>query len=493
MHAPSSLLALASPDLTARLAVSAALSEEMGTGVTFIGGEHSVELSWAQLHREAKAIAADLQARGVQPGHHVAILGPTTRALVTAVQATWLCGACVVMLPLPMRLGSLDEFVQLTRTRIRNADAHVVLVDADLAAFVDVQPGDAPVMALDQSSGATDDFEVPAIDPDSLAILQFTSGSTAAPKGVMLPHRQVCANVDAITVGAALDPGRDVAVSWLPLYHDMGLIGLLITPMCTSTRLVLATPQDFLAAPRRWMEWIATYRGTVTAGPNFSYALAGRALGRGGALDLSSLRLALNGAEPVDPDAVEAFVAAGARHGLSASAMFPAFGMAEATLAVTFPPTGCGMRTDCIDRVTLESERYAAPVSSDHVGARRLARLGAAVPGLEVRIVDPSTGLEMLEREAGELEVRGTSITTGYYRQAEATAAVFHDGWLRTGDLAYMADGDLVVCGRLKDVIILGGRNVFPEDIERAVAQVQGVRVGNVVAFGITVGGARRP
>ena len=234
------------------------------------------------------------------------------------------------------------------------------------------------------------------------------------------------------------------------------------------------------------MEWIATYRGTVTAGPNFSYALAGCALGRGGALDLSSLRLALNGAEPVDPDAVEAFVAAGARHGLSASAMFPAFGMAEATLAVTFPPTGRGMRTDCIDRVTLESERYAAPVSSDHVGARRLARLGAAVPGLEVRIVDPSTGLEMLEREAGELEVRGTSITTGYYRQAEATAAVFHDGWLRTGDLAYMADGDLVVCGRLKDVIILGGRNVFPEDIERAVAQVHGVRVGNVVAFGIT-------
>jgi fatty-acyl-CoA synthase len=477
--------------LTLRDRVEGAASR--GGALTFIGNGQVERVAWAQVHDEARAMAAELQARGLEPGGHVALLGPTTRALVTAIQATWLAGGATVMLPLPMRLGSLEEFVAQTRLRVAHADAALVVADPDLAGFLEAQPGDPPLVLLSDllpgpGRSRAHDLETAPIDPSSLAILQFTSGSTADPKGVMLPHATVGANLDAIVEAAALDPATDVGVSWLPLYHDMGLIGMLSVPMTTGMDLVLATPREFLAAPGRWMEWMSAFGGTATAGPNFSYGLAARALRRVGAgsLDLSRWRIALNGAEPVDPGAVEAFVAAGAGHGLRPESVFCAFGMAEASLAVTFPEPMTGMRTDTVSRRVLEEDRYAAPASpAAGDGVRRLAFLGRPLPGLQIRIVDPASGDVMAEREVGELEIRGTSVTPGYYRRPEVTAAASHDGWLRTGDLAYLVAGELVVCGRLKDVIIVGGRNVFPEDVERAVASVDGVRVGNVIAFGI--------
>ena len=451
--------------------------------ITFVTGTSEERVPWSRLHDDARAMAAALQARGVGPGSHVGILGATNRPLVTSIQATWLCGATTIVLPLPMRLGSIEEFVNQTRVRIKNADASILLVDPDFAPFVETVSGDPPMHLLNELPTVTAArYERTPDDTDALAILQYTSGSTSDPKGVMIPHRTVLANVDAIAEAAQLDVEDDVLVSWLPLYHDMGLIGLLTTPMATGTDLVLAAPQDFLAAPARWMEWLAHYGGTATAGPNFSYALAARALRRSSPLDLSRWRLGLNGAEPVDPDAVEAFVAAGAPHALDPGSVFPAFGMAEATLAVTFPTPGSGMQTDSVDRRVLEAEGYAAP--SDGEGSRRLARLGTAVPGLEVRVVD-ATGNELGEREAGELQVRGTSVTPGYYKRPDVTAESFDGEWLRSGDLAYLVDRELVVCGRIKDVIIVGGRNVFPEDVERAVANVDGVRPGNVIAFGV--------
>jgi fatty-acyl-CoA synthase len=455
--------------------------------ITFVGGGQEDRVLWAQLHEEARAMAAGLQARGVGPGTHIGILGATSRPLVTAIQAAWLCGGAAVVLPLPMRLGSIEEFAAQTRARIRNADVALVLVDPDLAPFVEPQPGDPPFVLLTEAATGyrPDHFDRPADDPDALAILQFTSGSTADPKGVMLPNGTVGANLDAIAEAAELDVDDDVLVSWLPLYHDMGLIGLMTLPMTTGTDLVLAPPQDFLASPTRWMEWLSHYGGTATAGPNFSYALAARALRRHPGLDLSRWRIGLNGAEPVDPDSVEAFTEAGARHGLDPRLVFCAFGMAEATLAVTFPVPMTGMATDCVDRRVLETDRYAAPAEPGFAGARRLARLGKPVPGLQIRVVDPS-GRPMREREVGELQIKGTSVTTGYYKRPDATADTFtSDGWLRTGDLAYRVEGELVVCGRIKDVIIVGGRNVFPEDVERAVANVAGVRAGNVIAFGV--------
>ena len=463
---------------------------ERGHDLTFVVGGDPVAVPYAQLHEEARAYAANLQALGIEPGHHVALLGPTSRELVTAIQAIWLAGATVVVLPLPMRMGSIDEFVGQTRSRIHHADVRLVLVDPELAPFVEPAPGDPPMVDWDAvrpgaGRAGAEAWVAPPEDPERLAILQFTSGSTSDPKGVMLPHRTVAANLDAIAHATSLDPDDDVLVSWLPLYHDMGLVGLLTTALTTGAPLVLGAPTDFTSSPSRWMEWMSTYGGTATAGPNFSYVLAARALGRGPVLDLSRLRIALNGAEPVDPDTVARFVEAGARHGLRPGAVFPAFGMAEVAIAGTFPEPMSGLRIDAVDRRVLEAERYAAPVAADADGARQLAILGRPVQGLEVRVVDPVTGAVLQDREVGELELRGTSVTPGYYKRPEANAELFHDGWLRTGDLAYLLDGEMVMCGRIKDVIIVGGRNVFPEDIERALADVDGVRAGNVIAFGV--------
>ena len=461
-----------------------------GGAITFMDGDTADQVEWDRLIDEARGMAAIMQARGVQPGDHVALLGPTSRDLVTAIAAVWLAGATIVVMPIPMRMGSLDEFIGATRRRLHRADVSLFAIDPELAPFVEPQPGDPPMVRFDELRPAAgrpgaSAFERPGDDPDRLAILQFTSGSTSDPKGVALPHRAVASNLDAISIAAELDPDTDVLVSWLPLYHDMGLVGLLTLPMTTGTDLVLGAPQDFMASPLRWMQWISDYGGTATAGPNFSWVLAARALRRASGLDLSSLRVALNGAEPVDPDTVEAFVESATQHHMRPGAVFPAFGMAEVAIAGTFPPPMAGLRTDAVDLRVLESERYAAPVDPDSPGARRLAKLGRPVPGLEVRIVDPTTGAELAEREAGELEIRGTSVCNGYYNDLAATEALFHDGWLRTGDLAYLVDGELVMCGRIKDVIIVGGRNVFPEDIERAVGTVEGVRTGNVIAFGV--------
>jgi fatty-acyl-CoA synthase len=302
----------------------------------------------------------------------------------------------------------------------------------------------------------------------------------------MVPHSCMAANLDAAVDAAALDRDVDTVVSWLPLYHDMGLIGLLGAPMLHGFDLVLASPQDFLAAPARWMEWMAEFGGTATAGPNFAYALAARALRRLDRLDLSRWRIALNGAEPIDPDAVEAFLAAGARHGLAPGAAFCVFGMAEATLAVSFPTPGAGMQVDTIDQRVLETDRYAAPVDGGGAdgNVRRLPRLGRPMRDMEMRVCDPATGQAMQDREVGEVELRGNSITPGYYGNPQATSDSRRGDWFRTGDLGYQVDGELIVCGRIKDVIIVGGRNVFPEDVERAAESVEGVRAGNVIAFG---------
>ena len=470
--------------LPQRIAAGAAL----GHDVTFVSGDVHVTVPWQQVHEDARRMAAGLQARGIRPGDHVAILGPTTRDLVTAIQAVWLSGATVVVLPLPMRMGSLDEFVAQTRQRIHGAEVSLVLADPDLAAFLTPEPGDPEVVEFSALSGSGE-LAAPAYDPARPAILQFTSGSTSDPKGVVLPDRAVCANLDAIAVAAELDVEQDVLVSWLPLYHDMGLVGLLSLAMSTGTRLVLGAPQDFLASPGRWMQWMSEYGGTATAGPNFSYVLATRALRRaakdGDDLDLSTLRVVLNGAEPIDPASVAEFVDAAQHFGMHPGAVFPAFGMAEVAIAGTFPPPGRGLVVDTVDRRVLETERYAAPVEPGAAGSRGFARLGTAVPGLEIRIVDPANGRPRVEREVGELEIRGTSVCSGYHNRPELNGELFHDGWLRTGDLGYLVDGELVLCGRIKDVIIVGGRNVFPEDVERACNDLDGIRAGNVIAFGV--------
>ena len=404
-----------------------------------------------------------------------------------------------MVLPLPMRMGSLEEFINQTRARVVHGEAKLLLVDDALAAFYTAGEGDPPIESLGdlmpRPIGAADepdpvqrwtagDAIVPAPDPERLVILQYTSGSTSEPKGVMIPDRVLGANLTACATAADLQHD-DVFVSWLPLYHDMGLVGLLSIPMTTGAALVLGAPQDFLAHPGNWMQWISDHGGTVTAGPNFSWVLATRALRRMEGLDLSTMRVALSGAEPVDPDATEAFVAEAGRFGFRAGAVFPAFGMAELAIGGSFPPAGRGLCMDAVDREILESKGEAVPADPAADGTRKLALLGRAVPGLELRVCDPATGIGLGERLVGELEIRGTSVTPGYYKRPDANAELFRDGWLRTGDLAYLVDGELVLCGRMKDVIIVGGRNVYPMDIEKAVGSVPGVRPGNVIAIGV--------
>jgi fatty-acyl-CoA synthase len=471
-----------------------------GTGVRFVG--HSVMpdgepvyVGWDQIHDEARAVAAALQAKGLVPGDHVAVLGPTSREVITIVRGCWMAGLASMVLPLPMRMGSLDVFIESTRARIRHGDAKLVLIDDQLADFYAAVEGDPPIESMKSVMPGSpnvpsgDALELPPHDPDRLVILQYTSGSTSEPKGVMIPDRVLSANLDATCEAAVLE-GDEVMVSWLPLYHDMGLVGFLALPMTKGVDLVQAAPQDFLAHPGNWMDWISDYRGTATAGPNFSWVLATRALKRKTDLDLSSLTLALSGAEPVDPKAVEAFVAEAERFGFTAGGVFPAFGMAEVAIAGAFPVRGRGLVTDTVDRQVLETQRVAKPIEMEDpddlaLRARRLPLLGKAVPGLEMKVVDPETHEEVPERHVGELLLRGTSVTPGYYKRPDATAVLFADGWLCTGDLAYLLDGELVMCGRIKDVIIVGGRNVFPEDIERAVGPLDGVRAGNVIALGV--------
>jgi fatty-acyl-CoA synthase len=469
------------------------------TGVRFVG--HSVApaegdgfVPWAEIHDDARVVGAALQARGLVPGDHVAILGPTSRSLITIVQGCWLAGCASMVLPLPMRMGSLDAFIESTRSRIRHGDAKLVLIDDLLADFYAAAPGDPPIEPMKnvlpgvtgQVSGER--LEIPSYDPERLIILQYTSGSTSEPKGVMIPDRVLTANIDACCEAAELSLA-EVMVSWLPLYHDMGLVGFLSIPMTRGVQLVQAAPQDFLAHPGNWMQWISDWGGTATAGPNFSWVLATRALKRAKDLDLSTLTLALSGAEPVDPAAVEAFVAAAEPFGFRAGSVFPAFGMAEVAIGGSFPKRHAGLATDSVDRVVLERDRIAKQLlvgdAEEELDVRRLPLLGTAVPGLEMKVVDPETYAELPERHVGELLLRGTSVTPGYYKRPDATAALFRDGWLCTGDLAYVIDGQLVLCGRIKDVIIVGGRNVFPEDIERACGTLDGVRAGNVIAFGV--------
>lgn len=473
---------------------------DSGTGVRFVGasvmGDDGPALvSWREIHDDARAVAAALQARGLVPGDHVAILGPTSRNLMTIIRGCWLAGIASMVLPLPMRMGSLEVFIESTRARIRHGEAKLVLIDDLLADFYQAAEDDPPILPMaSMMPGAAnvpsgDRLEIPPHDPERLVILQYTSGSTSEPKGVMIPDRVLSANIDACCEAAELGEGETM-VSWLPLYHDMGLVGFLALPMTKGVDLVQAAPQDFLAHPGNWMQWLSDYGGTATAGPNFSWVLATRALKRMKDLDLSKLTLALSGAEPVDPKAVDAFVAEASRFGFRAGSVFPAFGMAEVAIGGSFPPRGRGLLTDTVDRIVLETQRVAKPVEiqdPDELGitARQLPLLGKAVPGLEMKVVDPETYEPVPERHVGELLLRGTSVTPGYYKRPDATAALFRDGWLCTGDLAYLLDGELVLCGRIKDVIIVGGRNVFPEDIERAVGPLDGVRAGNVIAFGM--------
>lgn len=465
-----------------------AIIEHSGSDATLTvvgAGGVAVTVRWAQVHHRARRMAAVLADAGLGRGHRVGLLGDTGLDLVCALQGVWMAGGAITVLPLPTRADQ-PGYLEAVLAVVADACLDLLIID-DLMA-----PATAPLLAagtavmplaaLTRAADATPAASPVRPEPADLAILQYTSGSTRAPRGVPVTHAHLVANLAAIrtaTSDGSTEPNR--MLSWLPLYHDMGLIGFLALPMSLGWPLVLQSPICFRTRPASWLRAIERYRPVASAAPNFAYRLMTRLLRAGLRADLSSLEFLLSGGEPVDPAAMAEFAAAARPCGLDPLAIVPAYGLAEATLAVSFSPRGRGLCVDAVDPTLLETQGVAEPARSGQP-ARQLVRLGPPVSGTSVRIVDRTTALEVGERRVGHIEVRGPSVVGNYHGEPPPTTA---DAWLRTGDLGYLADGELVVCGREKDMLIVGGRNVFPHDVECVAAEVPGVRIGRVAAFGI--------
>ncbi|WP_127782156.1 fatty acyl-AMP ligase [Rhodococcus sp. X156] len=447
--------------------------------------------SWGEIHALARKGAGALAAAGVGPGDAVTILAGESVEIAPAIQSAWMRGASVTMLHQPTPRTDLGVWAEETMTVLDMVGASVVLLGEPFGAIKPLleERKVAVVEMADLVTGPdTDPLEV---DEDATALLQLTSGSTGTPKGVRITHRNLNANILGMAKGANFDYGNDVMVSWLPLFHDMGMVGFLTVPMTLGVDLISITPMDFLRSPLLWLELISRYKGTITAAPNFAYAVVAKRLAKeeDGKYDLSSMRFALNGAEPIDPAAAFSFLEAGARFGLRSSAMVPAYGMAESTLAISFHPLDTDLIVDTVDTDALERDRVAKPATGENT--RGFPSLGLPLEGIEVRTVDPE-GNVLPTRGVGVLQLRGEPITPGYLTVDGPQDIRDDEGWLDTGDEGYVTeDGHVVVCGRVKDVIIMGGRNIYPTDIERAAATVAGVRAGNVVAVRMEAGERR--
>ncbi|MBC6450275.1 fatty acyl-AMP ligase [Actinokineospora xionganensis] len=461
-------------------------------GITTGEPKAPVRHTWGEVHERARRMAGGLVAAGLAKHGAVAVLAAEPVTIAPAVQAVWLAGGSVTMLHQPTPRTDLAEWAEDTVRVLAMIGSELVLLGSPFDAVAPVlEQHGIGYLRLEDLDGEPLSGVV-EVDEDAPALLQLTSGSTAEPKAVRITHGNLFANLTSMAEASELDIDNDIMVSWLPLFHDMGMVGFLTVPMTVGLELVKVTPVDFLTGPLLWADLISRYRGTITAAPNFAYALLGRRLSgvdEAGKYDLSSLRLALNGAEPIDEKAVLAFTDSGARFGLRPECVFPAYGMAEATLAVSFAPLLSGLTLDYIDAEQLEANNRAVPVQPGP-DARSFAILGKPLRGIEASIVDDD-GKVLGDREVGEIRLRGEAVTPGYLTVDGPLATQDADGWLDTGDLGYMVDGQIVICGRRKDVIILAGRNIYPTDIERAAASVEGVRAGNAVAVRIDAGSRR--
>ncbi len=327
----------------------------------------------------------------------------------------------------------------------------------------------------------------PAKDPDAIGFIQYTSGSTGDPKGVVLSHANLLANVRSI--GAAMDAdSSDTFVSWLPLYHDMGLIGAWMGCLYYGARLYVMSPLSFLVRPESWLKAIHRYRATLSGGPNFAYELCVNKIDDATleGLDLSTLRMVVDGAEPVSAQTLRRFNERFARYGLGPGVVAPCYGLAENCVGLAFPRPGSLPVVDRVNREALTQRGYAEPADPNDPNALEIVYCGAPIPGNEVRIVDEA-GRELGERREGRLEFRGPSMTRGYFKNEEKTRELYRNaGWVNSGDRAYMANGDIYITGRVKDIIIIAGRNIYPQEIESALGNLDGMRKGGVAAFGTT-------
>lgn len=446
-------------------------------------------LTYAALDERARAVGAGLQAAGVEPGHAVAILLPTSPDYFAAFCGTLYAGAIAVPIYPPARPSRLQQHLQRQQGILANAEARVLIAPPEVTALADALRAGSPsllrVATMDEITETAGTLHAAEINGDDVALLQYTSGSTGAPKGVTLSHANLLANIRAMAAALQVRPD-DVFVSWLPLYHDMGLIGAWLGSMLQATPLVIFPPLAFLSRPVRWLDAIHRWRGTLSGGPNFAYELLLRhisdeTLAR---LDLSSWRVAFNGAEPVAASTLERFCDRFAASGFRREAMMPVYGLAENCVGLGFPPLGRGPRIEAISRDALASRHRAVPTTDQpSQDATNVVACGRPLPGHEVRIVDEA-GFELPERHEGRLQFCGPSATRGYWRNREATRELLDGLWRNTGDLAYLADGEIFVTARAKDLIIRAGRNIHPADVEDVVGALSGLQPGRVAAFG---------
>ena len=451
------------------------------------------ELSWNGLYEETLRRAAQLRRAGFQKGDRLLLVLPEGEDFVpTFFGALW---AGVIPVPVypPPSMGKLSVYVDTLAAIMACAKPKFVCtpkkLEATLWPALAKTPSVQGVLSAEMlraaaASPSAECMETPAdILPEDVCFLQFTSGSTSSPKGVEVTHANLVANCKAIMVDGLQCREGDVTVSWLPLYHDMGLIGFVISTALYDVPSVLLPTTSFIRNPALWLEAMHRKRGTIAFAPNFAYALTNKRL-RPEALerfDLSCVRVFGCGSEPINPNTLREFACKLAPAGLAPTALLPCYGMAEHSLAISFVGLDEEMRTDVIDKALCESKRLARPPAGE-VETAEFVNCGRAFPGHEVAVFD-TEGKRLADREIGELWLRGPSVARGYFENPEATAATFGGGWLRTGDLGYVVDAEVFVVGRLKDLIIIHGRNYEPQHFEWALDNFTDIRQGNVVAF----------
>ncbi|MGE5696232.1 MAG: fatty acyl-AMP ligase [Candidatus Sericytochromatia bacterium] len=453
-------------------------------GLTVGTLDDPVRLTWREVHEQAKRIAGCLAARGIGRHGSVAVLAADAADVAPLAQAIWMCGAALTMLQQPTPRADLAVWLDDTVRAIRMIRADVVVVgEPFLMALEHLAAHDVAVCTVELMRGG-EPIEPEDADEADIALRQLTSGSTGIPKAVEISHGNLAANTVAISAGLDIDIDRDVVASWLPLSHDMGMIGFICFPMQLALEAVVVTSDQFLRRPIVWAELISRHQATITAGPNFAYSILARVLERTNpdTIDLSSLRVAINGAEPIDHRDVKNLAAVGARFGLRPSAPMPTYGLAEATLAVSFSAYDDPPIFDTVSRQAVSRAQRAQPVPDDSEDAQQIVCLGVPLTGMDVRIT--RDGKVQGSREIGAVELRGPAVADRYLTVDGVVPLARHDGWFDTGDLGYLDEqGRIYVCGRTKDLIIVAGNNLYPHDIERAAATVDAVRKGCVIAL----------
>ena len=470
-----------------------------GRGFRFIGSDRTERFyTYEDMWQEALRRGAHLRAMGLEPGDRVALVIPEGHEFVLSFLGCSVAGLVPVPIFPRATFKAIDGYIDILAHIGEASGARVMLTMEATKPFVEKvlerEVGLEKLLLCETAfEGEAGTFEPPEVAPSDICFLQFTSGSTSKPKGVVVTHANLVANSTAFLGPHGLNRNDDdVGVSWLPLYHDMGLIGFILGTLVCDIPVVILPTASFARMPRVWLETIHEHRGTITYAPNFAYQLVTKRVRDADLekLDLSCLRVAGCGAEPIRAQALLEFQERLRPAGfVGERAFLPSYGMAEATLAITFHELGTPIVVDRVDAEAMKRGE-ATPVPADRTeGVLELVSCGKEFPGHELAIVN-ETGEPLGERRVGEIVVRGPSITKGYYQNPEATAESFKDGWLHTGDLGYRADGDVYICGRIKDLIIINGANHYPQDIEWVVGDLEGVRRGNVVAFSVMKDGS---